>query len=275
MKFCIRAPVLALTTAWLLLTIPQSGFAIDLQCDGADRKKHEELICDYSMLRRRYETIFREQQSLLQRRSSMQPAVMAWLKKRDSCVDVDCMDDLFSQWDKVAAAKPPTAAQTREVATVPREPAAVPDKPALGPERPAKKATRKPSSVPGRIEPVSPSQEQQPASSATPLDNASTEDPTETFWSRYSVWVGTALAALVMVSFLGWSTNCPNCHRWFSARKTGRTLIGQDVEFETAMTGTTTHQEQVHVKVRRYLVAHRCSACNHEWASRQAVKSAV
>jgi hypothetical protein len=274
MKSWFRAPVLALMTAWLLLTVPQPGFATDLQCDGADRKKHEELICDYSMLRRRYETIFREQQSLLQRRPSMQPAVTAWLKKRDSCGDVECMDDLFVQWDKVAAAKPPPAAQTTEQATVVKEPAAVPDKPALGLERPARKAARQPSSVPHRTDPVSPSREERLPGPAAAVDNASTEEPPETFWQRHSVWVWTAMAALVVVGFLGWSTSCPSCHRWFSARKTKRTLIGQDVEFETGSTDAAIHQQHVHVKVRKYLVAHRCSACSHEWASRQAVKSA-
>jgi hypothetical protein len=259
MKSWIRAPVLALAPAWLLLTIPQSGLAIDLRCDGADRKKHEELICDYSMLRRRYEAIFREQQPLLQRRPDVQPAVAAWLKKRDRCLDVDCMDELFSQWDKVAAAAPPAAAKARQAETV---------------ERPARKAPRQASSIPPRMDPVSPPQERPLPSPAALLDNASPEDPPPTSWNRYLAWAWTAIAALVAVSFWGWSASCPNCHRWFSARRTGRTLIGQEVEFETAAAGTTTHREQVHVKVRKYLVAHRCSACDHEWATRQAVKSA-
>lgn len=70
------------------------------------------LICDYTMLRGRYENVYAEQLQLLRTGEIGPDDIAAWRRLRDACTSVPCLERAFAHWRDYRNQKPvPPAAQ--------------------------------------------------------------------------------------------------------------------------------------------------------------------
>ncbi|MFJ4294292.1 hypothetical protein ACIP1U_31720 [Cupriavidus sp. NPDC089707] len=71
------------------------------------------LICDYTMLRGKYEGVYAEQLRLLRTGEIGPDDIAAWRRLRDSCTSVPCLDRVIANWREYQSQKPiPTAAES-------------------------------------------------------------------------------------------------------------------------------------------------------------------
>jgi hypothetical protein len=77
----------------------------------------------------------------------------------------------------------------------------------------------------------------------------------------------------------GWIYKCPKCEKAFADKEVGRELIDRRQEFETVIRNdehrdrdgrlikTVSREEQVQVQKSKYRISHECKYCNHEWTT--------
>jgi uncharacterized protein len=93
-----------------LLLCCTSSEATDIQCESTQQPA-QRVICDHAILNHEYGNIYEEQQKLVQEGKLAPNDLAAWKRKRDACIDVHCIDGVFSQW---SAIKNGLASGTRE-----------------------------------------------------------------------------------------------------------------------------------------------------------------
>lgn len=94
----VRAGSLLRFMLVLLYCLNNAAQATDINCENTDKKKYEELICDYSILNSQYDEISKQQESLLSTGRISEEVINAWRERRNSCHDVKCMDTVFAEW---------------------------------------------------------------------------------------------------------------------------------------------------------------------------------
>lgn len=72
--------------------------ATDINCQSGEKKKYEELICDYAILNSQYEKISSQQEKLLSTGKITENVLNSWREKRNSCHEIRCMDAVFAEW---------------------------------------------------------------------------------------------------------------------------------------------------------------------------------
>jgi len=107
-----------------------SSWATDIQCESTQQPA-QRVICDHAILNHEYDDIYEQQQKLIQQGRLTANDLAAWKRKRDSCVDVHCIDGVFAQWSAIGK-----GLQSRAAIAVP----AITASQALGPATTASEA---------------------------------------------------------------------------------------------------------------------------------------
>lgn len=86
-----------------MVALAMQAQALDIECQKRDEQAPMSLICDYAILKNQYETIFAEQNEMLNSGKLLQADIDTWRVKRDACASVTCMDEVFAQWRQTKA----------------------------------------------------------------------------------------------------------------------------------------------------------------------------
>jgi len=108
-----------------------SSWATDIQCESTQQPA-QRVICDHAILNHEYDDIYDQQQKLIQQGRLTANDLAAWKRKRDSCVDVHCIDGVFAQWSATGKGVENSPAENSPAQTIPEAPVITASE-ALGP----------------------------------------------------------------------------------------------------------------------------------------------
>jgi uncharacterized protein (TIGR03382 family) len=77
------------------------AWAKDIRC-ASTRQAAERVICDHAILNNEYESIFAQQQALLNAGRLSPEQLAQWRQSRNACTDVHCIDTVFARWKAMA-----------------------------------------------------------------------------------------------------------------------------------------------------------------------------
>lgn len=234
---------------WLFcgLFLAQMTYAIDVKCDGNDKKKYEELICDYSILNSQYSEIWRQQEDFIETGRITQATIDSWKEKRDSCADVACMDAVFAEWKIIATSLNDSRSQAVEPIAI---------------EKKETTPIKQPEATVVVNEP--------------PPKNESSWVDTFVGWIVVACFLGFAVWILMFID--SFSNKCPKCNKRGAGDETNKEVIGQrtqwverEVEEEHRnklgeKTGSSVKKQSVPVEVKEIRTDYKCKYCGHEWS---------